>query len=328
MLPQTSITPSGDPVSSPAFVTSERILSTMATPCAGLQPVIRFAVNTRGKRLRSRLLVLSAGTLNTQPEHLAEAAVLVELLHNGTLLHDDVMDRAVVRRHRPTVNRLWGDSVAILAGDFLLAAVMDLALKTGSEAISRLAVDTLMNLVSGQMQELQNQGNLSLEEREYMEIIGGKTGALFAASCAMGGVIAGASPLHLRALEGFGRQLGLAFQLLDDLGDYLSPQARTGKEPGRDLAEAKVTLPLIAALRNASREQRRTIGALFADPDRRGRLPSFRALIQDLGGFSYTLAAARTCVQAALRSLESLPAGEARNRLAGSARSLIEGEPE
>jgi len=325
MLPQRS-TPSTVTESLSTSLSSDQILSTMASPCAGLRPVIDYAVNTHGKRLRSRLLVLSARTLSPQPESLAETAVLVELLHNGTLLHDDVMDRATVRRHRPTVNRLWGDPVAILAGDFLLVAVMDLALKTRVEAVPRLTVDTLMHLLSGQMQEIRNQGNLSLDEGEYLEIIGKKTGALFAASCTLGGLVAGGEPEQLRALGTFGRQLGLAFQLLDDLRDYLSEQARTGKEPGRDLAEAKVTLPLIAALRNANQEQRRTVRHLFAGNDRGRHLQRFRALIQDLGGFSYTLALARGCIHRAVRSLEDLPCGEARSSLAGAARALLEGE--
>jgi octaprenyl-diphosphate synthase len=313
------------PESSSFRASNELILATMPTPCRGLQPVIRFAVNNQGKRLRSRLLTLSARTLTPRTEHLVEAATLVELLHNGTLLHDDVMDRARVRRHRPTVNRLWGDPVAILAGDFLLAAVMDLALRTGLDSVSRLAVDTLLALVSGQMQEIRNQGNLSLKEEEYLEIIGKKTGALFAASCRMGGLIARGRPNQVRAMETFGRELGLAFQMLDDLRDYLSDQARTGKEPGRDLAEAKVTLPLIIALRNADREQQLGIRQLFAKHNRHLHLHEFRTLIQELGGFSHTLTRARRCIDRALGSLENLPPGEARNRLAGLAQTLLGG---
>ncbi len=325
MLPQKSAQPETSESLS-LCASSELILSTMPAPCRGLRPVIGFAVNGPGKRLRSRLLILSARTLTPRPSHLAEAASLVELLHNGTLLHDDVMDRARVRRHRPTVNRLWGDPVAILAGDFLLAAVMDLALRTGLNAVSRLAVDTLLELVSGQMQEIRNQGNLLLGEEEYLEIIGKKTGALFAASCRMGGLIGRGAPNQTRALESFGRELGLAFQMLDDLKDYQSNQAQTGKEPGRDLAEAKVTLPLIIALRNAGGKQQQEIRQLFAKRNRHHYLHEFRSRIQDLGGFSHTLTRARRCIHRAMDSLEILPAGEARTRLARSAGNLLGGD--
>jgi octaprenyl-diphosphate synthase len=306
--------------------TNDLILSTMPVPCPELRPVIGFAIGNPGKRLRSTLLILAARALSPRPEHLAEAATLMELLHNGTLLHDDVMDHARVRRHRPTVNRLWGDPVAILAGDFLLAAVMDLALRTGQAPVLRLAVDTLMQLVSGQMQEIRNQGNLSLGEEEYLEIVRRKTGVLFAASCKLGGLIAQGNDRQTLALETFGQELGQAFQLIDDLQDYLSELQHTGKEPGRDLAEAKVTLPLICAFRNADPEQQRKIRHLFSKRTRHHHLKEFRSLIQDLGGFSCTLSRARTCIHRAIGSLSAIPAGEANARLAQCARNLLGGE--
>jgi octaprenyl-diphosphate synthase len=314
------------PESPECCASNDMILSTMPVPCPELRPVIEFAMGNPGKRLRSTLLILAARTLSHRPEHLAEAATLVELLHNGTLLHDDVMDHARVRRHRPTVNRLWGDPVAILAGDFLLAAVMDLALRTGQASVLRLAVDTLMQLASGQMQEIRNQGNLSLGEEEYLEIVRRKTGALFAASCKLGGLIARGNAQQTRALETFGRELGQAFQLIDDLQDYLSEQQRTGKEPGRDLAEAKVTLPLICAFRNADPEQQRKIRHLFSKRNRHHHLQEFRSLIQDLGGFSRTFSRARTCIHRAIGSLSVIPAGQANTRLAQCARDLLGGD--
>jgi len=323
MLPRTDTSPH-TPAPLPPCAGRELILSAMPAPCPGLAPVIRYAVDSGGKRLRSRLLVLSARTLHQRPQRLAEAAALVEVLHTGTILHDDVMDRARVRRHRPTVNRLWGDAVAVLAGDFLLAAVMDLALRAGPDAVPRLAVDTLLELVAGQMLETQNQGNLSLDEGTYLEIAGQKTGALFAASCRLGGLAAHGLPHQLRALEIFGRELGLAYQMLDDLRDYVAEEAETGKEPGRDLAEARVTLPLILALRNADRAQKQEIRRLFEAPDR--RVQALRPCLRELGGFSGTMDRARRAVRRAVAALEPLPPGEARAQLGRSANRLLEGE--
>ncbi len=327
MLPQRSVQPSG-PESPLSRATDDLIFSTMPTPCKGLLPVIRFMISTQGKRLRSRLLILSARTLAAQPARLNEAAALVELLHNGTLLHDDVMDRAAMRRHRPTANRLWGDPVAILAGDFLLASVMDLALRTEQAGVPALAVDTLMQLVSGQMQEVRNEGNLSLDEAEYMETIQKKTGSLFAASCRMGGLIARGRPEQVRALETFGMEFGLAYQILDDLRDYLSDPSDMGKEAGRDLAEAKVTLPLLFAFQQAGREKQQRIRQLFSKKNRRRHLEEIRSLIQDLGGFSHTLFRARQCVERATETLEALPEGEAKRGMAHAAAGLIGKEAE
>jgi len=325
MLPQPDAALQTAPCTPPC-IGNDTILSTMPPPTPGLDGIIRYVVEGEGKRLRSRLLVQSARTLVASPAHLAEAATLVELLHNGTLLHDDVMDRARVRRHRPSVNRLWGDPAAILAGDFLLAAVMELALRTGLEPLARLCADTLLDLVAGQWLEIRNQGNLALSEPEYLEIADRKTASLFAAACRMGGLIARGLPQQVHALGVFGRELGMAYQMLDDLRDYVSEEKQTGKEPGRDLAEAKVTLPLIIALRNADTGQRRELRRLFADRERPRRLEGFRCLLQELGGFAETLEQARQRVGRALAALESLPPGDARTGLRRSATHLVRGD--
>jgi octaprenyl-diphosphate synthase len=246
------------------------------------------------------------------PPHLAEAATLVEALHNGTLLHDDVMDRARVRRHRPTVNRLWGDGVAILAGDFLLASVMDLALRTEHPSIPPLAVETLIQLVEGQMMELQNQGNLTLTERTSIQIIEKKTASLFAMACKLGSVLGGASQEHVSALESFGLQTGIAFQLLDDIQDYLSSQTHTGKEPGRDLAEGKVTLPVLVTFRQADTKDKKRIRYIISAPQREKYLGELTTLLEDHGGFAYALRAAEERVRMAVSALHLLPACEER----------------
>lgn len=325
MLPQRDA-PLQTAACTPPGVGHDTLLSTMPTPAPGLDRIVRYAMEGEGKRLRPRLLVQSARTLASNPRHLAEAATLVELLHNGTLLHDDVMDRARVRRGRPSVNRLWGDPAAILAGDFLLAAVVELALRTGLEPLVRLSVDTLLDLVAGQWREIQNEGNLALSEPEYLEIAARKTASLFSASCRMGGLIARGLPHQVHALGVFGRELGMAFQMLDDLHDYVAEERHTGKEPGRDLAGSKVTLPLIIALRNASAEQRRELRRLFADRESPRRLEAFRRRIRDLGGFAETLQQARQRVRRASRALDSLPPGDARSCLRRLAERLLRGD--
>lgn len=293
-------------------LTTEEMLDRIHPPCPGLEPVIRFVFQSEGKRLRPLLLHLSSRLTHQTIPHLAEAAILVEALHNGSLLHDDVMDRANLRRNRPTVNRLWGDGVAILAGDFLLAAAVDLALRTEHASILPLTVGTLMQLVEGQMLELQNQGNLALTERASLRIIEKKTASLFAMACKLGVLLGGGTPEHLYALESFGLNLGIAFQLLDDIQDYLSSRRTTGKEPGRDLAEGKVTLPVLVAFRQADTKDKRRIRQVFADPQRSRRLRELTTLLADNGGFLYTLREAEGRVRKAVSFLQPLPATDER----------------
>lgn len=311
MRPQPRHCTSPLPIPFPSL-TTEEILGRIHPPCQGLHPVIRFVFRSEGKRLRSRLLVLSARLFNRRPAHLSEAAILVEALHNGTLLHDDVMDRARVRRNRPTVNQLWGDPVAILAGDFLLAAVMELAVRTQNPLVLPLALETLMELVAGQMMELQNQGNLCLSETTIMEIATKKTASLFAMACKLGGILADGDPSRLRALGTFGLNLGVAFQLLDDVQDYTAGQLDTGKEPGRDLAEGKVTLPVLAAFRQAGRRDKKRIRQIFSDPGRKDQLRELTCLVRGLGGFSYAFRKAVEYVEKSVSALEILPPSEGR----------------
>jgi len=293
----------------------EEILGRVESRCDSLSPVIHYVFQCPGKRLRSRLLLLAAQTVGVPGPWLPEASALVELLHNGTLLHDDVMDRASVRRNRPTVNRLWGDAVAILAGDFLLAAVMDLALKTGHPAIPRAAVDTLMELVAGQMEEIRHQGNLLLGEAPYFQVIRKKTASLFAFSCRIGAWLSRASAEQSRSLEEFGRAFGLAFQLVDDLLDYVGQPEHTGKEPGRDLAEGKVTLPLLTAFARGSLAEREKMRDLFSSTRRQARLAEFSAIIEARGGFSHTMQKARACTREALGFLARFSPSEARREM-------------
>jgi octaprenyl-diphosphate synthase len=322
MLLQKKCRTSADPAGPVAF-TAEEFLARIHPPCRGLHPVLRYVFQSEGKRIRPRLLCLSARLFDPAVPHLAEAVTLVEALHNGTLLHDDVMDRASLRRNRPTVNRLWGDGVAILAGDFLLTAAVDLALRTQHDSVLPLAVETLMELVAGQMMELQNHGNLTLEERTALLIIEKKTGSLFAMACKLGGLLGGGRPEDLLALEAYGLHLGTAFQLLDDIRDFLSARDRTGKEPGRDLAEGKVTLPVLAAFRRADTADKKRIRRIYADPRRAARLGELTALLEDNGGFACGFREAEGRLRAAVSALEPIPKGVARDDMERAAWAVI-----
>jgi octaprenyl-diphosphate synthase len=200
---------------------------------------------------------------------------------------------------------------------------MDLALRTGNASILSLAVETLIQLVEGQMMELQNQGNLTLTERASIQIIEKKTASLFAMACKLGGLLGRGTPEQVLALESFGLQLGVAFQLLDDIQDYLSGQTRTGKEPGRDLAEEKITLPVLVAFRQAGTKDKKKIRRIFSDPQRARGLRELTALVEDHGGFSYTLREAEECVEKAVSALHLVPASEERTDLEQAAWEML-----
>lgn len=299
----------------PGRVSTGELLSFLPA-CDGLAPVLAYALERPGKGFRSALLYGSASLVGnpTGPE-LAMAAALVELLHNGTLLHDDVMDHARVRRHRPSTNRRWGDALAILAGDFLLAAVMGLAYRTGHSAIPVITLETLLELVRGQALEIRNHGNWNLSEQTYLEIIRKKTASLIRAACAMGAVMARGTAVQVEALAEFGQGVGTAYQMLDDLKDYTAPARELGKEPGKDLAEGKVTLPLLAGLRLAKGKDAGKLHSLLSDPRRTSRLGEIRRLLHRLGAFDYTLIRARQCVVEALGRLQIFPDTPARKAL-------------
>ena len=184
-------------------------------------------------------------------------------------------------------------------------------------------METLIQLVEGQMLELQNQGNLSMSEPTSMQIIKKKTASLFAMACKLGGILAHGEPDQVRALESFGLHLGTAFQLLDDIQGYTSTQAHMGKEPGRDLAEAKVTLPVLAAFRNADTKSTKRIHHIFSDSQRSNHFQELTLLLQDLGGFSYVLQRAIHYVDEAACALDIFPSCDEKVELEQTARRIF-----
>ena len=184
---------------------------------------------------------------------------------------------------------------------------MDLALRSGDPSIPPLAVQTLVQLVEGQMMEIQNEGNLSLDERTSIQIVKKKTASLFAMACKLGGLLGRAGPDEILALESFGLQLGIAFQLFDDIQDYAATLACTGKEPGRDLAEGKVTLPVLVAFRRADTKDKKEIRRIFTDPHRKKHLRELAALVEGYGGFAYARQKAEESVENAVSALDVFP---------------------
>ncbi|AGL13942.1 polyprenyl synthetase [Actinoplanes sp. N902-109] len=206
----------------------------------------RHLMDAGGKRFRPLLVALAAQFGDPQAADIVPAALVVELTHLATLYHDDVMDEAAVRRGAPSANARWGNSVAILVGDFLFARAADIAATLGVEAV-RLQASTFSRLVHGQIAETAGpRGTDPIEH--YLHVIAEKTASLMATSARYGGMFSGAAPEHVEALAGYGEAIGVAFQLSDDLLDISSESVQSGKTPGTDLREGVPTLPVLYAL--------------------------------------------------------------------------------
>jgi heptaprenyl diphosphate synthase len=206
----------------------------------------RHLMDAGGKRFRPLLVALGAQFGDPQAADIVPAALVVELTHLATLYHDDVMDEAAVRRGAPSANARWGNSVAILVGDFLFARAADIAATLGVEAV-RLQAQTFSRLVHGQIAETAGpRGSDPIEH--YLHVIAEKTASLMATSARYGGMFSGAAPEHVEALAGYGETIGVAFQLSDDLLDISSESVQSGKTPGTDLREGVPTLPVLYAL--------------------------------------------------------------------------------
>lgn len=230
----------------------ERILSeSLFSRNARVAEVVDHIRHYRGKRLRPVLLLLTAKACGAiTPAHPILAAV-VEMIHTATLVHDDVLDNATVRRHVPTINAGWGTQASILLGDHLFTRAFHLAASVDARAC-RLIGEATNKVCEGELRQGLERGNLELSETDYYEIIEGKTAELIACCCQLGAIYAGADEAVVAAMTNYGRCLGIAFQIADDVLDLVGEEETTGKSLGTDLEQQKLTLPLIHLLHHAN----------------------------------------------------------------------------
>ncbi|RUM88176.1 MAG: octaprenyl diphosphate synthase [Thermodesulfatator sp.] len=289
-----------------------------------INEVSHYILFAGGKRLRPLLAVLCARLLGYEASDIYDLSVLFEYLHAATLLHDDVVDGAEFRRGRRAAHNLWGNQATILVGDYLYARALRIAVEKGNFEVLKVVTETTLLMSEGEVLQLLNVDNTGLTEAEYEEVIFRKTAALIAAACECGGIMAGAGPEERQGLYRFGRHLGLAFQMTDDLLDYLGVSTETGKDLGTDFKEGKVTLPLIYALEVADDGERSRLLALLRDPEPtpEGFLEA-RAIIERLGGFEKTRRRAEREVEAALSALFRLPENPTRRLLEDLTRYIL-----
>ncbi|MEM6760796.1 MAG: polyprenyl synthetase family protein [Pseudomonadota bacterium] len=218
--------------------------------------VTRHLVEAGGKRLRPMLTLATARMCGYPGPYHVHLAATVEFIHTATLLHDDVVDESAQRRGRPTANLLWDNKSSVLVGDYLFSRSFQLMTETGNMDVLRILSDASATIAEGEVLQLTAAQNLATDETIYMQVIRGKTAALFSAATEVGGVIAGAPPSTVKALFDYGDALGIAFQIVDDLLDYQGQSQATGKNVGDDFRERKLTLPVIRAVALADAEER------------------------------------------------------------------------
>jgi heptaprenyl diphosphate synthase len=244
----------------------------------------------------------------------------VELVHLASLYHDDVMDEAVIRRNVESVNARWGNLVAIVAGDFLLARSAEIAASLGTEVAALLA-NTLGRLCQGQVSEVRSAYSLERTEQDYLAAIDGKTAALMATSCRIGAITAGLPRHQVEALTTFGRCFGMVFQIRDDILDVIGTQSELGKPAGQDLAEGIYTLPVLRALADpeSGPELRTLLGQPLAQPER----DKARAIVTHTTAIEDSVKQGRRYAEEAIRAAQK--ADRSRPALAGALSSLVEG---
>ncbi|EPB99987.1 octaprenyl diphosphate synthase [Litchfieldella anticariensis FP35 = DSM 16096] len=301
------------------------ILAQLASRVPLVETIGHYIIESGGKRLRPLLVLLAARALGYDGNQHVTLATLIEFMHTSTLLHDDVVDESHMRRGKATANDAWGNAPSVLVGDFLYSRSFQMMVQVGSMRVMDVLSAATCTIAEGEVLQLTNVGNPDVDESAYFETIQGKTAMLFEAASHSGAILASASPEQESALQYYGRYLGLAFQLIDDLLDYQGDAQAMGKNVGDDLAEGKPTLPLIQAMVAGSPDQTKLIRQAI----RQGgldHLDDVLAIVRDTGALEYTRARAEEMAAKALAQLDALPPSRYRDSMAELARLAVERE--
>jgi octaprenyl-diphosphate synthase len=294
-------------------------LSGSSEPVRGL---VAYANAGKGKMIRPGLVLLSGLACGGVTEKHIRSAAIFEIIHNATLLHDDVVDESKSRRGVPTVNSIHGNESAVLLGDFLLGRVIRMCVGLGDRVSEIIAVAS-MRTCEGELRQISQRGNWSLSEPEYIEIIAGKTAALFEGACAAGAVLAGADESTVQALASYGRNVGIAFQITDDLLDLVGEQDKTGKPAGNDLDRDKLTLPLIHLLKTAGEAEKQKVKQILSQQNGDSGRMELVARLNTCGSIEYARAGANGYVEGAISALAGIGDNKGVQSLIGTARFVV-----
>jgi octaprenyl-diphosphate synthase len=290
------------------------IRARLASDVLLINQIAEHIIGSGGKRLRPMLVLLAAKAAGYRGDNDALLAAIVEFIHTATLLHDDVVDESDLRRGRKTANAVWGNAASVLVGDFLYSRSFQLMVEADDMRVMRILADTTNRIAEGEVLQLLNVHNPDVDEPAYLRVIERKTAVLFSAATQLGGLLGGVPNVQERALVDYGMNLGFAFQIADDVLDYVSDSGTLGKNIGDDLAEGKTTLPLIYAIERAQPEQaaslRRAIETGGLDS-----LDNIIGAIRDSGAIERARRRAQQYANVAKAALSTLPHSEARDAL-------------
>jgi octaprenyl-diphosphate synthase len=268
--------------------------------------VSKYIISAGGKRLRPALLLLMASALGYREEQRFNLAAVVEFIHTATLLHDDVVDESTLRRGRPSANESFGNPASVLVGDFLYSRAFQMMLDAHDMRVMDILAEATNVIAEGEVLQLMNMHDASLDEAGYLRVIRSKTAKLFEASTRLAAVLAKAPVQVEEACATYGQAIGTAFQVVDDVLDYAGDVQETGKNIGDDLREGKATLPLILAMQRATAPQRDLIRAAIETGDT-AQLPAIVSIVRETGALEATRAAAAAEAQRAMHALRGFP---------------------
>ena len=288
------------------IATNQLILEQLTSEVTIIQTIAQHIITSGGKRLRPLLVLLSAGYQGYSGSAHHELAAIIEFVHTATLLHDDVVDASKLRRGQDTANQIWGNQISVLVGDFLYSRAFQLLTRRNHAGVMNVLAQTTNLIAEGEVSQLVNRYNPDITEEMYLEVIRRKTACLFSAAAETGALLGQCDETIRRAMSEYGLHLGIAFQIIDDLLDYTSPKADTGKNMGDDLAEGRATLPLIYTLKHCPEK----IAAQIRGGIRQGDLSQLDVVIAAMNAANaqkYTLSIARKHATLALTALSGLP---------------------
>ena len=303
-----------DPTESALLCVDAVIRERLSSRVALIDQISQYIITAGGKRIRPRLVLLFAEALGFDGPERYELAAIVEFIHTATLLHDDVVDESALRRGRATANSMFGNAASVLVGDFLYSRAFQMMVSVNRMRVLQVLADATNVIAEGEVLQLMNMHDPDLAVADYLQVIRYKTAKLFEASARLGAVLAGASTELEEACADFGRSLGTAFQLVDDLLDYEGNSHELGKNVGDDLREGKPTMPLLLAMERAT-DAERTLMRQAIEHGERERLPEILDIVRRTGALDATRAAACAEADKARAVLASLPRSRARDAL-------------
>ncbi|MCW2479841.1 octaprenyl diphosphate synthase [Candidatus Symbiopectobacterium sp. NZEC135] len=300
------------------------ILAQLNSDVVLINQIGNYIIGGGGKRIRPMIAVLAARALAYEGDKHVTVAALIEFIHTATLLHDDVVDESDMRRGKETANAAFGNAASVLVGDFIYTRAFQMMTSLGSLRVLALMSEAVNVIAEGEVLQLMNCNDPDITEESYMRVIYSKTARLFEAAAQASGILAGATDEQEKALQEYGRYLGTAFQLIDDLLDYSADGKTLGKNTGDDLNEGKPTLPLLHAMRNGNSEQCAMIRKAIEEGNGRHLLEPVLAAMQQCGSLEYTRQRAEQEADKAISALQALPPTPFREALEGLAHIAVQ----